>query len=145
MSNPEISLHIDSDLDNVRLLARAVRAACADLLGPDELDGVELSLVEAINNVIEHGYHGEKGRAVDVQLQVENQSIILQITDNAPPMKDGLLQSDASALFEFDPENLADLPEGGMGLALIQMNMDEVHYSSKDGANRLVLIKHFGR
>ncbi len=56
-----ISLSIDADLDKVSLIARAVRALCAEILHPDDVDAVELGLVEAINNVIKHGYGGQPG------------------------------------------------------------------------------------
>lgn len=136
-----ISLSIDSDLDKVSLLARAVRALCEDLLGPDALDAVELSLVEAINNVIKHGYHGEKGRDVQVAIGLHSEQIIIDIIDHAPPMEPGILEQASDDPFAFDETDLTDIPEGGMGLALIRMNMDEVEYLSNDSENRLRMIK----
>jgi serine/threonine-protein kinase RsbW len=43
--------------------------------------------------------------------------------------------------FDFDETDLADIPEGGMGLALIRMNMDEVEYRSNESENRLRMVK----
>src|SRR3712207_6930806 len=50
-----INLFIDSDLDKVAQIALAIRGLCTGLVSDDELDAVELSVVEAINNVIKHG------------------------------------------------------------------------------------------
>src|SRR3712207_7467379 len=63
-----INLFIDSDLDKVAQIALAIRGLCTGLVSDDELDAVELSVVEAINNVIKHGYGGEPGREIQVQV-----------------------------------------------------------------------------
>jgi serine/threonine-protein kinase RsbW len=136
-----ISLSIDSDLDKVSLLSRAVRALCQDLMGPDDLDAVELSLVEAINNVIKHGYQGERGKDVQVAVGLQADQVVIDIIDHAPPMPPQVLEQNSEDPFAFDETDLADIPEGGMGLALIRMNMDEVEYLSNASENRLRMVK----
>lgn len=138
-----LSLQIDSDLGSVELLARAVRALCSDKLGEETLNDVELSVVEAINNVIKHGYHGEKGSPVEVKVSIKADRVMLEIVDRAPPMLASLFEKNTPADLDFDPKKLADLPEGGMGLALIKMTMDGVEYSSEGGVNTLTLTKLF--
>ncbi len=140
-----ISLSIDSDLDKVSLLARAVRGLCEDFLSSDELDAVELSLVEAINNVIKHGYHGEKGKDVQVAVGLQTEQIVIDVIDHAPPMAPDVLNQPSDDLFTFDESDLAQIPEGGMGLALIRMNMDEVEYLSNESENRLRMVKRIAR
>jgi serine/threonine-protein kinase RsbW len=139
-----ISLSIDSDLDKVSLLSRAVRALCEDLMGPEDLDAVELSLVEAINNVIKHGYHGERGRDVQVAVGLQAEQVVIDVIDHAPPMAPQVLEQASENLFAFDETDLTEIPEGGMGLALIRMNMDEVEYISNESENRLRMVKRIG-
>lgn len=141
--SPALNLQIDSDLDSVELVARAVRALCSDKLVDDMLADVELSVVEAINNVIKHGYRGVKGLPVDVKISIKADRIVLDICDQAPPMPGSLLAPDTAELTGFAPDDLENLPEGGMGLALIKMTMDDVSYSSASGVNRLTLTKLF--
>lgn len=136
-----INLSIDSDLDKVSLLARAVRSLCEDVLGPEELDAVELSLVEAINNVIKHGYHGESGKDVQVSVALQAGQVVIEVIDHAPPMPPQVLEKDPEDPFAFDESDLANIPEGGMGLALIRMNMDDVEYHSDEAENRLRMVK----
>ena len=136
-----ISLYIDSDLDKVVQISLAVRGLCTGLLSDDELDAVELSVVEAINNVIKHGYGGQPGRDIQVLVGLHRDKVVVEIVDNAPPMPADLLNQASEERFDFDETNLADIPEGGMGLALIQMNMDEVEYNSGNGENRLRMVK----
>ncbi|MBL0406471.1 ATP-binding protein [Microvirga aerilata] len=140
-----ISLSIDSDLDKVSLLARAVRALCEDFLSPDDQDAVELSLVEAINNVIKHGYQGKPGKDVQVAVGLQSDQVVIDIIDHASPMEPQLLEQPAADPFSFDETELADIPESGMGLALIRMNMDEVQYLSSETENRLRMVKRIER
>lgn len=140
-----ISLLIDSDLDKVSLLARAVRAVCAEFLTPEGVDAVELSLVEAINNVIKHGYHGKPGKDVQVVIGLQPDQVVIEVVDHAPPMRPQLLEEASENRFAFDETNLAEVPEGGMGLALIRMMMDEVEYISNKSENRLRMVKRIDR
>lgn len=139
-----ITLLIDSDLDKIALVARAVRAVCQDALNADDADAVELSLVEAMTNVIKHGYEGRPGQDLRVALSLQADRLVVEIVDHAHPMKEGLLDEATPDRFDFDETNLEDLPESGMGLALIRMNMDEVEYSSSGGENRLRMVKRIG-
>jgi anti-sigma regulatory factor (Ser/Thr protein kinase) len=47
-----------------------------------------------------------------------------------------------STSFVYDPNDRRGLPEGGMGLFLINKIMDEVLYKTKDGTNILTMIRH---
>lgn len=140
-----IRLHIDSDLDKVSLVARAVRALCCDILDEEAADAVEISLVEAINNVIKHGYEGKPGRDVGIILSLRPDHVQIEVVDHAAPMESGLLANASEDRFAFDVTDIEALPEGGMGLALIRMNMDEVEYHSNEGENRLRMVKRLSR
>lgn len=136
-----IKLQVDSDLDMVRLVARAVRTLCSELLDEESVDAVEISLVEAMNNVIEHGYEGRRGHGVEVQLELQRDHVAIEIVDHAPPMRSGVMEGTSGKALTFDETDIANLPEGGMGLALIRMNMDEVEYCEGAGENRLRMVK----
>jgi serine/threonine-protein kinase RsbW len=135
-----LSLKIDSDLAGVGPVARAVRALCSETLDELALDELELGVVEALNNVIKHGYAGQKGSLVQVRVGLKADKVVVEIIDQAPPMPPSALQPTDpwAGIDEGQPQ---DLPEGGMGLALIQMTMDEVAYSSRKGVNTLTLTK----
>lgn len=140
-----LSLQIDSDLESVELVAKAVRALCSDKLDETMLNDVELSVVEAVNNVIKHGYHGKRGSSVEIKVSLKTDRVVIEIMDQAPPMPEGVATARPGSPFNFDPALLEQLPESGMGLALIQMTMDEVSYASEAGVNRLTLTKLFAR
>lgn len=135
-----IRLSVDSDIDQVELVARAIRTLCEGLLSEDDAASVELAVVEAMNNVIKHGYHGRRGGSVEVGLTLSRAQVEVEIVDHATPIPQDFVQS-ASNPFAFDADDLPNVPEGGMGLALIRMSMDEVDYVSGPEENRLRMVK----
>ncbi len=137
----KLKLSIDSDLASVATAARGVRAACADALPVGTIDEIEIAVVEAINNVITHGYAGKRGRDIELRLCLGTEVVVIDIIDHAVPIPEGLLAGIAEDPFQFDASDPASLPEGGRGLALIRLTMDEVAYRSDAGENRLRLTK----
>jgi len=136
-----LKLLIDSDLAAVATLARAVRSACAGMFPVSALDEIEIAVVEAINNVITHGYGGRRGRDVELQLYLRPEEAVIEIINHALPMQPGLITGIAEDPFQFNLADRASWPEGGRGLALIRLNMDHVAYCSRSGENRLRLTK----
>jgi len=63
-----------------------------------------------------------------------------------PPLREAVAshQRDWYGL-DYDPDDLASLPEGGMGLYLLHSLMDHVDYVSRDGRNVLTLERRFRR
>jgi serine/threonine-protein kinase RsbW len=70
--------------------------------------------------------------------------VVIEIIDHAPPMPAQVLDNTSEDAFTFDETDIANIPEGGMGLALIRMNMDEVEYHSSEAENRLRMVKRIG-
>jgi serine/threonine-protein kinase RsbW len=130
-----VTLRTESKLANVELIARAVRGLCNAAGMPGrECAHIELALVEAVNNVVRHAYRGESGHWVEVVFTAENGTISLEVADEGQPMPPR-----PAPVFDFDPEDLPNLPEGGMGLYLIHSVMDTVEYHSHEGRNALVM------
>ena len=134
-----IKLLIGSSLANVRLLGLAVQAYCAYLnFGDTEAYQVQLALVEAVTNVIRHAYASQPGQEVEVTVTLHPQCISFRVVDTGRPLPVLNVKN-----LEFDPHDLAKLPEGGMGLVIIHRVMDQVDYQSGGGANILTMHKHF--
>lgn len=135
-----LTLTIDSDLDLVRVAARALRGACSDIYSEDFIDSLEIALVEAINNIIKHGYSGRRGGDIAIRLDLHVDKALIEIIDQAPPVVPP--SAAGSDPFAFDPNDLFSIPEGGMGLALIRANMDELAYLRSTDGNVLRMAKH---
>jgi serine/threonine-protein kinase RsbW len=135
--HPVLKMSIDSHLENVCLVGLAVNGICAHL-GLDEVEAyqVEVCVVEAVNNVIIHAYNREPGHSVEVMISLAPGQIEFLISDFGRTM-----EKMETKQMDFDPEDYEALPEGGMGLYLIDKVMDEVSYQCRDGVNFFRMMK----
>jgi serine/threonine-protein kinase RsbW len=142
-----LRLSIDSNLADVSLVAVAVSSACT-YLGLDSVSAsqVELCVVEAVTNAIQHAYHGQPGQVVSVVVSSEVDLLQLEVIDNGTPMSaqniERLLQG--TDMFQVSNTDRASLAESGRGLQIIHDLMDDVAYISEDSVNRLQLTKRPG-
>jgi anti-sigma regulatory factor (Ser/Thr protein kinase) len=101
---------------------------------------MEVSLDEALANVVRHGLEGRGGKAsVELELRLDSGA--------GPAVCEVMLVDDGP---EFDPlaapepdTSLAveDRPVGGLGIVLVRKLMDEVEYERRDGRNRLRMMR----
>ncbi|MBU1096184.1 MAG: ATP-binding protein [Bacteroidetes bacterium] len=98
---------------------------------------IEICLVEALNNVVRHSYKEKEDNVIDLELTSTNDSFEIIITEY------GLARPKLSKPeLNFDPEDIENLPEGGMGLFLIDQIMDFTEYNSVNGTNSFKMIKN---
>lgn len=136
MPHGEITCSIDSRFDDVWLVGTAVRAIAAALCLDDETaTGVELCVVEAMNNAIEHAYRAVPGHRVEVVVAASPEALRVAISDRGAPMAwpDILKRARAAAADAY--------AEGGRGLLIMQSLADQLDYVSRDGVNTLTLVK----
>jgi serine/threonine-protein kinase RsbW len=127
---------IESDLSRVRELADVFkRFSIEEQLG-DKLTGqLELMLVEAVNNVIEHAYEMQQGFIVNTRFEASKTEVMLTITDYGLPVP-------LSPIAKGKAMDVTELPEGGWGLHLIYTLADDVKHFTVDGLNTMVLTKN---
>ncbi|MCX5829948.1 MAG: ATP-binding protein [Deltaproteobacteria bacterium] len=133
-----IRISIDSRLDQVHMVGYAVHGICSQLgLGDIVVYQIELAVVEAVNNAIKHAYGSVAGHSVEVVISVNEKRLQFEICDEGETLH--FLQKRTG--LDFDPQNKTNLPEGGMGLHIIEQVMDDMSYFVRDGRNCLVLCK----
>jgi serine/threonine-protein kinase RsbW len=137
-----ITLEIESRLEQVAMIAAALRAVCGlTNLPADQIDELELGVVEAVNNVIRHGYGGAPGMPVAVAVTLGDDRVEVEIRDRGVAIPAGLLDRAGDDLPDPDPTDIGSLPESGMGLRLIRAVASRVRYDSRGGENTLRLEK----
>ncbi len=134
-----IVFSIPSSYHAVRTAARKIRALCDDHLSDDESALMELCVVEALNNIVEHGYREAETGRIDIHVDVTTDTTQIVLTDFGGAVPDHVYAGAGRAAPALDA--LEDLPEGGFGIALIRQNMDDVEYQRCGERNRLVLRK----
>ena len=132
-----IKISLQSRPENVRLLGATVKGICSCAQCPPEDSGlIQTAIVEALNNVIRHAYQGEPDKTVDVEFQMEPGLLKATIQD------EGLgLEAWPNPRLDFDPQDVSSLPEGGMGIFIINQVMDQGEYTRENGRNVLVMTK----
>jgi serine/threonine-protein kinase RsbW len=136
---------VDSELENVSLVAVAVNSICALLgLGTVSAGEVELCVAEAATNAIRHAYHDQPGQTVSVHLSITKDHLQIEVSDNGSPMpaEQEWRLLHGTQRVEFRTGDRMSLAEGGRGLQIIHDLMDDVSYIRSDDVNRLRMIKH---
>ena len=135
-----IGLDIESRPECIELLSGALYGVCQLALPAAEIAKLDLAMVEAVNNAVEHAYHGELGHWVRVELELAPDRLELRVRDRGQPMPPGRLEA-VTAFVEPDPDDLDTWSLRGRGLAIIKSSMDTVEYETRDGVNTLSMSR----
>lgn len=140
-----VVIAIPASPEYVRVVRLAVAGVATRMrFSYEQIEDIKLAVSEACNNAILHAQPPEGKRATQVVVRILPGEERLEITvfDQGRVPAPGLeIPSGTPSLGAW--RDLDDLPEGGMGLMLIQALMDEV--SSHDGApdhTALHMVKH---
>jgi anti-sigma regulatory factor (Ser/Thr protein kinase) len=136
---PRLHLTIDASLDTVPAAGDAVRALCVTAgIDASEASLVELAIVEALQNTIEHGYAGAPGQ-VEIAADVEPERVHAEIRDTAPPVDLArVMQPPDDDSFSISRDSLL---ERGRGLAIIRGVFDRVVFTRTESGNHLALTR----
>lgn len=136
----DASMMIGRDVTELGRAADQLRIWVNDVLDEDAAASVELALVEALTNSIEHGPK-ESERPIGIFLTVSEADVILEIADDSPPMPK-LFDGAGQQKFELEKLDLDSLEEGGRGLSLIVVSMDEVSFVQTGDQVRLRMVRY---
>jgi len=127
-----ISFLIDSRLECVSLVGAAINALCVKH-GVDEMNSyqVQTATIEAVNNAIIHAYENDSGHEVRVDCILSGESICIEVLDHGK----GMQKLPANKAPELDAES-------GRGWWIIRRWMDYVEYETKDGFNRISMVRN---
>lgn len=131
-----VTLQIKSHPKNAALIGLAANAYCSHFFRNEFSEEVELAVVEALNNVIEHSYKGKWDQLIKVCFEILETGVVCKIRDYGEQWEwqPSIQSPDMNVPLE-------DLPEGGFGLFLVQQTMDKVHLEKCDPGSQLVLEK----
>jgi serine/threonine-protein kinase RsbW len=141
LSYRRVRFHVPAALGDIAAVAVAVKAFIAGNVPEDICNAIELGVTEALTNVVTHGYAGVAHAAVEVTVEESPAAVVVQVMDSGRPIPEEAFLRAGKSVFDFDPDDIGQLPVGGMGLPLIKELFDAVKYESQDGINRLTLAK----
>ncbi len=134
----KLEFEIESKYENVAFACDRAKEFCMDAgLSENESINVEICLDEALNNVIKHSYKAEPGNKIILKFIRDKEKIAIDIIDF------GLSRTGKpKPELDFDPDDIDNLPEGGMGLFIIEQLMDGTNYRVEKERNIFSLIKN---
>jgi len=133
----EQDFKIISDYGNVSKVIQEIREYLTEKGLEEHLcNAVEICLTEALNNVIKHSYLGDNSKTIDIKIHKNANTLEMKIIDTGRPRQNLTVKE-----LDFDPEDIENLPESGMGLFIIKQLMDEMDYYTSDGKNYFILKK----
>lgn len=127
---------VSATYSNVRRLAAFCVDACQPYFHQDQLPLIELAIVEAANNIIEHAYGRESSEPIELRV-MRRHSISFRIYDKGTPFK---AESEMEPFFDW--KNIEDVPEYGRGLYVIKTVMDDIRFSREKGFNFISMRKY---
>jgi anti-sigma regulatory factor (Ser/Thr protein kinase) len=132
-----ITLSIESQFGNVFLIGLAINKIASSIpVNEQSALEMELIVVEAVNNAVEHGHQHRRSKQVMVQVRLESDFIGFTVIDRGAPINFEKALAAASGM-----ENAPDI-ERGRGLGIIRALTDEIRYERKREANYITLIKY---
>jgi serine/threonine-protein kinase RsbW len=135
------SFMFEATLDDVSLVAQALRIFLPAEVSEDARNEIEIGVVEAMTNIVRHGYGDSQAGIIEVSYDFSDGTIVIELTDHGIPMATDALFRSGDSAFDFDPADIAHLPESGMGIALMKATFDHIGYSRNGDANTLRLEK----
>lgn len=133
----EINLNIISEYHAVLEVNKTIR----QILTEENVEtyicnAVEICLTEALNNIVKHAYTGNNNNVIDISLRKDTNYLEIELRDEGLPRENFVIND-----LNFDPSDVDNLPESGMGLFIIKQLMDEINYYSLNGKNYFTLKK----
>lgn len=134
----EKEIKISSEYDRVGEACELFRKFCLqNKIADIHSVKLEICLTEALNNVIKHSYEEKPGNDINLKISYDSEKIVINISETGKPRK-----KIEKPTLDFDPEDIDNLPESGMGLFIIEEIMDETKYHSDGKINTFNMIKN---
>ncbi len=135
------SFSINSEYKNVSSACFIVKTFCEDnYIQDSSIREIELALAEALNNIIKHAYKGNETNIIEINVECDTNEVVIILTDFGEGRKNL-----GKPKLEFDPTDIDSLPEGGMGLFIIEQLMDENIYTTNGKKNTFKLVKKIAK
>ncbi len=129
---------IPSDYNEVAPVCKEIRSVCLEEnVKITDCNEIEICLIEALNNIIKHAYKEEFTKCIKITVRLDKKVIALELTDEGFSRKDF-----KKPTLDYDPKDIEKLPEGGMGLYIIDQLMDKTSYHTTDGSNSFIMEKY---
>ncbi|MBI3160940.1 MAG: ATP-binding protein [Chloroflexi bacterium] len=126
---------LSAELESLPKFREQVKSTCRDALTGEALYDLQLAVDELCTNIIMHGYKDMDPGSVVLNVDVEKERVVVEITDFGHAFE----PAEPPA-----PDPLASVEErevGGLGLFFVHMSVDDIQYESAATGNVTRIIK----
>lgn len=117
-------IEIESDLNNVRIVEKAIDEVTSDMrISQENYGKILVSTLEAVNNAILHGNNSNPEKIVSVAITYSNKNLKIKVRDEGQGFKPEEVPDPTT------PANIESL--NGRGVYLMSKLADKIEYSKK--------------
>ena len=132
ISDNSLSVELDGSRDSIN----NIENICKEIgerwtIASKDIFTINLVLEELISNTIFYGFIDEDNKYIIINLTIEKEFVIIQITDNAIPFNPLDVNSKPNNI------ELEKMEVGGLGIHLVKNMVRSIEYKNIDGENRL--------
>ncbi len=125
-------MEIESDPQNLITVEEFINYIAVELNIPeDKLNGLLISVTEAVTNAIKHGNNSDKNKSVFIEVDSNEEFLIIKVKDQGKGF-DPLEIPDPT-----QPDNL--LKDSGRGIYLMKIYMDEIEFNPTENGTETIL------
>jgi len=106
------------------------------LLAPDIIMAVNLSLEEAVSNIIFYAWSDSKEHLIDLKIEYDEKALTIIVSDDGKPFDPTMREEPDINL------PIEERPIGGLGILLIKKLMDGFSYDRRENRNQLTILKN---
>ncbi|MDI6813790.1 MAG: anti-sigma F factor [Desulfitobacteriaceae bacterium] len=135
----QLVLTFSSVAENVGIARMLVASVGAQLDLPlNDIEELKVTVSEAVSNAIIHGYRGESGRLVLLELEINKETLKITVSDEGCGIPD--VEQAMQPAFSTDPERM------GLGFVFMQSFMDELEVDSTvNQGTTVTMVKYLDR
>ena len=139
MKENQLVLTFSSLAENVSIARMLIASIGAQLDLPlNDIEELKVAVSEAVSNAIIHGYRGESGRLVLLELEINQESLKITVSDEGCGIAD--VEQAMQPAFSTDPERM------GLGFVFMQSFMDELEVDSTvNQGTTVTMVKYLDR
>lgn len=139
MDNYTVKIVIESKLAYLPIVRKTIRGFCSTIIEDEKIfQDIELSLNEALSNIIYHAYQNEPNHEIQINVNLYPQEAVFEIVDIGLTNVHGIDVKSPPPLKALDVNAIS---ESGRGIFLLNQLMDEVIYRTEKDRNILILRK----
>ncbi len=139
MNVNQLVLTFSSVAENVGIARMLVASVGAQLDLPlNDIEELKVAVSEAVSNAIIHGYRGESGRLVLLELEINQETLKITVSDEGCGIPN--VEQAMQPAFSTDPERM------GLGFVFMQSFMDELDVDSTvNQGTTVTMVKYLDR